>query len=136
MAQADAKSALNGLFLALGAVALLIGAVGVANIMIISVLERRSEIGLRRALGATRGQIRGQFLSEAILLGLLGGAVGVALGALSTAVYAHTQHWATVVPAEAWVGGMAASLIIGAIAGLFPAIRAARLSPTEALWSV
>jgi putative ABC transport system permease protein len=136
VAQADAKSALNGLFLGLGAVALLVGAVGVANIMIISVLERRSEIGLRRALGATRGQIRGQFLSEAILLGLLGGAVGVALGAASTAVYAHTKHWATVIPTEAWVGGIAASLIIGAVAGLIPALRAARLSPTQALWSV
>jgi putative ABC transport system permease protein len=136
VAQADAKSALNGLFLGLGAVALLVGAVGVANIMIISVLERRSEIGLRRALGATRGQIRGQFLSEAILLGLLGGAVGVALGAMSTAVYAHAKHWTTVIPAEAWVGGIAASLIIGAVAGLVPALRAARLSPTEALWSV
>jgi putative ABC transport system permease protein len=136
VAQADAKSALNGLFLGLGAVALLVGAVGVANIMIISVLERRSEIGLRRALGATRGQIRGQFLSEAILLGLLGGAVGVVLGAASTAVYAHTKHWATVIPAEAWAGGIAASLVIGAVAGLIPALRAARLSPTEALWSV
>ncbi len=136
VAQADAKSALNGLFLGLGAVALLVGAVGVANIMIISVLERRSEIGLRRALGATRGQIRGQFLSEAILLGLVGGAVGVALGAVSTAVYAHTKHWATVIPIEAWVGGIAASLIIGAVAGLIPALRAARLSPTQALWSV
>jgi putative ABC transport system permease protein len=136
VAQADAKSALNGLFLGLGAVALLVGAVGVANIMIIGVLERRSEIGLRRALGATRGQIRGQFLSEAILLGLLGGAVGVALGAASTAVYAHTKHWATVIPTEAWVGGIVASLIIGAVAGLIPAIRAARLSPTQALWSV
>ncbi len=136
VAQADAKSALNGLFLGLGAVALLVGAVGVANIMIISVLERRSEIGLRRALGATRGQIRGQFLSEAILLGLLGGAVGVVLGAASTAVYAHTKHWATVIPAEAWVGGIAASLVIGAVAGLIPALRAARLSPTQALWSV
>jgi putative ABC transport system permease protein len=136
VAQAEAKSALNSLFLGLGAVALLVGAVGVANIMIISVLERRSEIGLRRALGATRSQIRGQFLSEAILLGLLGGAVGVALGAASTAVYAHTEHWATVIPAEAWAGGIAASLIIGAVAGLIPALRAARLSPTQALWSV
>jgi putative ABC transport system permease protein len=136
VAQADAKSALNALFLGLGAVALLVGAVGVANIMIIGVLERRSEIGLRRALGATRGQIRGQFLSEAILLGLLGGAVGVALGAASTVVYAHTKHWAAVIPIEAWVGGIAASLVIGAIAGLIPALRAARLSPTQALWSV
>jgi putative ABC transport system permease protein len=136
VAQADAKSALNGLFLGLGAVALLVGAVGVANIMIISVLERRSEIGLRRALGATRGHIRTQFLSEAVLLGLLGGAVGVALGAAATAVYAHTKHWATVIPTEAWAGGIAASLAIGGLAGLIPALRAARLSPTQALWSV
>ena len=136
VAQADAKSTLNSLFLGLGAVALLVGAVGVANIMIISVLERRSEIGLRRALGATRGHIRTQVLSEAILLGLLGGAVGVALGAASTAIYAHTKHWATIIPTEAWTGGLAASLIIGAAAGLIPALRAARLSPTQALWSV
>ncbi len=136
VAQADANSALNGLFLGLGAVALLVGAVGVANIMIISVLERRSEIGLRRALGATRGHIRTQFLSEAILLGLLGGAVGVGLGTAATAVYAHTKHWATIIPTEAWAGGIAASLTIGALAGLIPALRAARLSPTQALWSV
>ena len=136
VAQADAKSALNGLFLGLGAVALLVGAIGVANIMIISVLERRSEIGLRRALGATRSHIRTQFLSEAILLGLLGGAVGLALGIAATAVYAHVKHWATVIPTEAWAGGIAASLIIGAVAGLIPAMRAARLSPTQALWSV
>jgi putative ABC transport system permease protein len=136
VAQADAKSALNGLFLGLGAVALLVGAVGVANIMIISVLERRSEIGLRRALGATRSHIRTQFLSEAVLLGLLGGTVGVALGAVATAVYAHVKHWATVIPTEAWAGGIAASLVIGALAGLIPALRAARLSPTQALWSV
>jgi putative ABC transport system permease protein len=136
VARADAKSALNGLFLGLGAVALLVGAVGVANIMIISVLERRSEIGLRRALGATRSHIRTQFLSEAVLLGLLGGAVGVALGAVATIIYAHTKHWATVIPTEAWAGGIAASLAIGAVAGLIPALRAARLSPTQALWSV
>jgi putative ABC transport system permease protein len=136
VAQADAKSALNGLFLGLGAVALLVGAVGVANIMIISVLERRSEIGLRRALGATRGHIRTQFLCEAMLLALLGGAAGVALGAASTAVYAHTKHWTTIIPTEAWAGGIAASLIVGAVAGLFPALRAARLSPTQALWAI
>ena len=136
VAQADAKSALNGLFLGLGAVALLVGAVGVANIMIISVLERRSEIGLRRALGATRGHIRAQFLSEAILLGVLGGTAGIALGTAATAVYAHVKHWGTIVPTEAWAGGITASLIIGAAAGLIPAVRAARLSPTQALWSV
>jgi putative ABC transport system permease protein len=135
VAQADAKSALKGLFLGLGAVALLVGAIGVANIMIISVLERRSEIGLRRALGATQRHIRTQFLSEAVLLGMLGGAIGVALGAASTAVYARNEHWATVIPPEAWAGGITASLVIGAVAGLIPALRAARIPPTEALWS-
>jgi putative ABC transport system permease protein len=135
-AQADAAGAFDTLFLGLGAVALLVGAVGVANIMIISVLERRQEIGLRRALGATRGQIRVQFLSEAVLLSLIGGIAGVVMGVISTAVYAHTKGWSIVIPAEAWGGGLAAALAIGAIAGLLPAIRAARLSPTEALWSL
>jgi putative ABC transport system permease protein len=135
-ARADAQGAFNGLFLGLGAVALLVGAVGVANIMIISVLERRSEIGLRRALGATKAQIRTQFLAEAILLGLAGGAIGVATGALATLIYAHTKQWAVVIPTEAWAGGLAAAITIGAIAGLLPAIRAARLSPTEALRTV
>ena len=135
-ARADAQSALNGLFLGLGAVALLVGAVGVANIMVISVLERRSEIGLRRALGATRGQIRSQFLSEAILLALAGGAVGIGAGALATAIYAATKGWTIVVPTVAWAGGFGAALLIGAVAGLVPALRAARLSPTEALRTV
>jgi putative ABC transport system permease protein len=135
-AQADAKGAFNGLFLGLGAVALLVGAVGVANIMVISVLERRSEIGLRRALGATKGNIRIQFLSEAILLGLAGGAAGVAAGALATAIYAHAKGWATVIPPLAWAGGLAAALLIGAAAGLLPALRAARMSPTQALWTM
>jgi putative ABC transport system permease protein len=136
LARADAQSALNGLFLGLGAVALLVGAVGVANIMVISVLERRSEIGLRRALGATKSQIRGQFLAEAILLSLAGGAVGIAAGVAATAIYATTKHWAIVIPTLAWAGGLGAALLIGALAGLLPAIRAARLSPTEALRTV
>jgi putative ABC transport system permease protein len=135
-AQADAAGAFDTLFLGLGAVALLVGAVGVANIMIISVLERRQEIGLRRALGATRGQIRAQFLAEAALLALAGGAVGDIAGAAATAIYANQRAWAIVIPAQAWVGGMAAALLIGAIAGLLPAIRAARLSPTQALWTL
>jgi putative ABC transport system permease protein len=98
--------------------------------MIISVLERRSEIGLRRALDATKGHIRIQFLAEAVLLALVGGAVGV--GALSTS----TKHELVVIPALAWGGGFAAAIIIGAVAGLWPALRAARMSPTQALWSM
>ncbi|HEY7260245.1 MAG TPA: ABC transporter permease [Trebonia sp.] len=135
-AQADAAGAFDTLFLGLGAVALLVGAVGVANIMIISVLERRQEIGLRRALGATRGQIRTQFLAEATLLALAGGAAGDITGAAATAIYARAKGWAIVIPAEAWAGGLAAALLIGALAGLLPAIRAARLSPTQALWTL
>jgi putative ABC transport system permease protein len=135
-AQADAKGALDTLFLGLGAVALLVGAIGVANIMVISVLERRQEIGLRRALGATRGQIRTQFLAEAILLSLAGGAAGVIGGAAATAAYARTHGQAVIVPPQAWAGGLASAVIIGALAGLLPAIRAARLSPTQALLSV
>jgi putative ABC transport system permease protein len=135
-ARADAQGALDTLFLGLGAVALLVGAIGVANIMVISVLERRSEIGLRRALGATRGQIRAQFLAEAVLLSLAGGVIGVIVGAGATAVYARVHGETVVIPPQAWVGGLAAALLIGALAGLLPAIRAARLSPTQALWSI
>ncbi|TMC06698.1 MAG: ABC transporter permease [Chloroflexi bacterium] len=135
VARAAAQGALISLFLGLGAVALLVGAIGVANIMVISVLERRSEIGLRRALGATTGQIRTQFLAEAILLALLGGAGGVGAGVLATAIYAGTQGWAVVIPAVAWAGGLGAAVLIGMLAGLFPALRAARMPPTEALRS-
>jgi putative ABC transport system permease protein len=136
VAQAKAQGALNSLFLGLGAVSLLVGAVGVGNVMLIGVLERRSEIGLRRALGAAKGHIRIQFLTEAILLAVIGGAFGVSAGSLAAAIYAKIQHWAIVIPALAWGGGIAAALVIGAIAGLLPALRAARMSPTQALWSL
>jgi putative ABC transport system permease protein len=135
-ARAAAAGAFNSLFLGLGVVALIVGAVGVANIMIISVLERRSEIGLRRALGATKAQIRTQFLAESILLALIGGLVGVLAGAAATAVYASTKNWAVVVPAEAWSAGIASAILIGAFAGLLPAIRASRMPPTVALRTV
>jgi len=127
---------LSGLLLGLGAVALLVGGVGVANTMVISVLERRAEIGLRRSLGATRGQIRLQFLVESLLLAVLGGLGGVLAGIGVTAVYAGYQDWPSVVPAWASAGGVAATVVIGAVAGLYPAWRAARLSPTEALGAV
>lgn len=132
-AQKAVSSAFTSLFLGLGAVALLVGGIGIANVMVIAVIERRSEIGLRRALGATRAHIRRQFLTEAILLSGAGGVVGVALGALVTAVYASAKHWKIVIPPVSLVGGLVAALVIGAIAGLYPAARAARLPPTEAL---
>ena len=132
-ARAAAAGAFDSLFLGLGVVALIVGAVGVANIMIISVLERRSEIGLRRALGATKGQIRTQFLAESILLAVIGGVVGVLAGAAATAVYAGSKGWAVVIPVEAWSGGIASAILIGAFAGLMPAVRASRMPPTVAL---
>ena len=132
-ARAAAAGAFDSLFLGLGVVALIVGAVGVANIMIISVLERRSEIGLRRALGATKRQIWTQFLAESILLAMAGGLIGVLAGAAATAVYASSKGWAVVIPYEAWAGGIASAILIGAVAGLVPAVRASRMSPTVAL---
>ncbi|MEJ3749641.1 ABC transporter permease [Actinomycetes bacterium KLBMP 9797] len=132
-AQQAADSALNGLLLGLGAVALVVGGVGVANTMVISVLERRGEIGLRRALGATRRQIRGQFLAESLLLSALGGAGGTVLGSVVTTGYAYSQQWPAVLPPVAIAGGLGATLVIGGLAGLYPAVRASRLAPTEAL---
>jgi putative ABC transport system permease protein len=114
-------------------VALLVGGVGVANTMVISVLERRAEIGLRRSLGATKGQVRSQFLTESLLLAAMGGLGGVFLGGLVTTGYAWYQEWPSVVPPWAMAGGIGATVVIGGIAGLYPAMRAARLSPTEAL---
>jgi putative ABC transport system permease protein len=135
-ARAAAAGAFDSLFLGLGVVALIVGAVGVANIMIISVLERRSEIGLRRALGATQGQIRTQFLTESILLAVIGGVAGVLAGAAATAMYAGSKDWAVVIPPEAWSGGIASAILIGALAGLLPAVRASRMPPTVALRTV
>jgi putative ABC transport system permease protein len=132
-AQRAAGSAFTGLLVGLGAVALLVGGVGVANTMVISVLERRSEIGLRRSLGATRGQIRLQFLAESLLLSTLGGLAGVGAGAVVTAAYAAYQGWPATVPTWVAAGGVGATMLIGALAGLYPAVRAARVSPTEAL---
>ncbi|WP_030907094.1 ABC transporter permease [Streptosporangium amethystogenes] len=132
-ARAAAAGAFTNLLLGLGAVALLVGGVGVANTMVISVLERRKEIGLRRSLGATRGQVRVQFLVESLLLSVLGGVVGAALGTLATVGYALSRDWPPLVPPWAIGGAVGATLVIGTLAGIYPAMRAARLSPTVAL---
>ncbi|MFI6299177.1 ABC transporter permease [Nonomuraea sp. NPDC050790] len=132
-AKAAAAGAFTNLLLGLGAVALLVGGVGVANTMVISVLERRKEIGLRRSLGATRGQVRIQFLAESLLLSALGGVAGAFLGAVATVGYAVSRDWPPVVPPWAIGGAVAATLVIGTVAGIYPAMRAARLSPTVAL---
>ncbi|WP_433537492.1 ABC transporter permease [Micromonospora sp. CA-249363] len=127
------ENTFSALFLGLAAVALLVGGIGVANTMVISVLERRREIGLRRALGANRGQIRVQFLTESVLLSVLGGAAGAVLGVLATVGYAGYQGWPPTIPVISVVGGIAGALLVGMVAGVYPSIRAARLTPTEAL---
>lgn len=129
------QNAFGTLLLGLAGVALLVGGIGVANTMVISVLERKREIGLRRALGASRRQVRGQFLTESIVLCGLGGIAGGLLGILGTAAYAHLQGWPLVIPAGAMLAGFCASVTIGVLAGVYPAIRASSLTPTEALAS-
>jgi putative ABC transport system permease protein len=132
-AQAAAEGAFTSLFLGLGAVALLVGGIGIANVMIISVLERRSEVGLRRALGARRRHIAIQFLGESFVLGILGGLAGALLGIGATATYAAYEGLTLLVPPIAIAGGLLAACLLGALAGLYPATRASRLTPTEAL---
>jgi len=132
-AKIDTQDTFSALFLGLAGIALLVGGIGVANTMVISVLERRREIGLRRALGATRGQIRGQFLTESVLLSGLGGLAGIAIGAAAVVSYTAYQRWPPVIPPLAAFGGLAGALLIGMAAGVYPSIRASRLTPTEAL---
>ena len=132
-ARAAASSTFTNLFIGLGAVALLVGGIGVANVMVIAVMERRNEIGLRRALGATKFHIGSQFLTESLLLSGLGGICGIFVGILITAIYSYSRDWSLVIPIYTVIGAMAASLIIGGIAGFYPSIRAANMSPTEAL---
>lgn len=133
IAVADASTSL---FLALGAIALLVAAIGIANVMLISVLERRSEIGLRRALGATRADIAIQFLGEALLLAGLGGVAGLAAGAALTTAFAIYRGWAVLIPLTTVAIALGAALLVGIVAGVYPAARAARLAPTDALRTV
>jgi putative ABC transport system permease protein len=131
-----AIEAFTALLLGLGAVALLVGGVGIANVMVIGVLERRSEIGLRRALGATKRHVWAQFLGESVVLSAMGGVAGSVLGVAVTTIFADVRGWEVVFPVTGIVLGVGAAVTIGAVAGLYPAIRAARMSPTEALRAV
>jgi ABC-type antimicrobial peptide transport system permease subunit len=133
IARTDAATAFQGLFLALGAVALLVGGIGIGNVMVISVLERRNEIGVRRAIGASRRHVALQFGAEAVLLAGAGGTAGAVLGGFATAVFATARHWHAVVPIADLAAAVGVALVVGALAGLYPALRAARLSPAEAL---
>jgi putative ABC transport system permease protein len=135
-ARAAASATFQSLFLALGGVALLVGGVGIANVMIIAVLERHSEIGLRRAIGATRRHVGIQFVAESALLAFTGGTVGAVLGGFTTTVYASARHWDAVVPLPTLAAAIALALVVGATAGLYPALKAARLTPAEALRSI
>jgi putative ABC transport system permease protein len=132
-AKATVDSALTALLLGLGAVALVVGGVGIANVMVISVLERRGEIGVRRAIGATKAHVRAQFLAESMILSGLGGVAGVALGSAITVVYAAARHWTFAVPGSALLAGVTVAVLVGALAGLYPAGRASRLAPAEAV---
>jgi len=132
-AEIASKGAYNTLLLALGAIALVVGAVGIANVMVMAIVQRRTEIGLRRALGATRRHIAIQFTAEALILSALGGSAGILAGILTTVGYAHARHWSATIPPTLIPGALAAALTVGLTAGLWPAIRAARLAPTDAL---
>jgi putative ABC transport system permease protein len=124
------------LFIGLGAIALLVGGIGIGNIMVISVLERRGEIGLRRALGAARRHVAGQFLTESLVLAAFGGAAGVLIGCGVTIGLARDRGWDVLIPPETIWGGLGVAVVVGALAGLYPALRASRLPPTEALRTV
>ncbi|MFJ6577224.1 ABC transporter permease [Streptomyces sp. NPDC091368] len=134
-ARGEAKGALTGLVLSLAGVALLVGGVGIANTMVVGVMERRGEIGLRRALGARGGQIAAQFLLEAVLMGFIGGVGGLVVGALAVYGYAVAQGWPVSVPLYTVVAGPSVSVLVAAVAGIYPALRAAGASPTDALRS-
>ena len=132
-ARVAASNTFINLFIGLGAVALLVGGIGIANVMVIAVMERRNEIGLRRALGGTRFHIATQFLTESFLLSGIGGCAGILVGIFVTSIYATAQGWDIVIPMYAVIGGIICSLLIGGLAGLYPSLRAASMAPTEAL---
>jgi putative ABC transport system permease protein len=121
------------LLASIAAVSLVVGGIGIMNIMLVSVTERTREIGIRKALGATRGDILRQFLVEAVVLCLLGGAAGIGLGWMGAAVLARLAGFATAVTPEAVFVAFAFSAAVGIVFGILPARRAAALNPVDAL---
>ncbi|MFE4263602.1 ABC transporter permease [Streptomyces sp. NPDC056883] len=132
-ARSGTENDLTPLVLVLAGVAVLVGGIGISSTMVVGVMERRGEIGLRRALGARSGQISAQFLLEAVLVGFIGGTGGLLLGSLTVYGYALVQGRPAVIPFRILIAGPPVSVVVGALAGLHPALRAARTSPTEAL---
>ncbi|WGH83188.1 ABC transporter permease [Auritidibacter ignavus] len=132
-AQNAIDTAFTGLLVGVGSIALLVGGIGVANMMVITVMERRREIGLRRSLGATRVHIRRQFMVESVLLATYGGVAGIVLGGLCTLVVSLINGWTPTLPLLIPLLGLAVTILVGAIAGVLPAMRAANTSPTVAL---
>ncbi|WP_351228187.1 ABC transporter permease [Streptomyces sp. NPDC002133] len=123
----------NGLFLVLGLVSLIVGAIGIANVTLVTVMERIGEIGLRRALGASRRQVAGQFLAESTTIGLLGGVIGAALGIVVVVCVAGVKEWTPVLDLRLALGAPVAGALVGLLAGLYPSLRAARMEPVDAL---
>ena len=132
-AQEAADAAFTNLLLGLGSVALLVGGVAIANVMVMSVLERRMEIGVRRSIGATRREIRYQFLLESIVLSGIGGLVGVVLGTGITLGYTNYTDIVFSIPVSQVLGAIPLALLIGAISGVYPAIKASKIQPAEAV---
>ncbi len=132
-ATAAVDETLRSVVLLMGGLALLVGGLGIANVMSISVLQRSAEIGIRRAVGHTRARIAAQFLSEAAAVGVLGGLLGSAVGAAVVAIGADFQDWTIVLPLAVLAGAAGLSVLVALVAGLIPALKAARLEPLETL---
>jgi hypothetical protein len=131
--RAGVENDLNALFLLLGGVSLLVGALGIANVTLVSVLERIGEIGLRRALGAARRHIAAQFLVESAAMGLLGGIAGASLGVLVVVAVSASRTWTPVLDPWMAIAAPLAGTLIGLLSGMYPSLKAAATEPVEAL---